>query len=113
MIWNREEYIAHMTFEYTDKEMFTELFGLLVGLDGEWKSQGAAADELDLSAFCWDSVLYTWAGGYTGAVTGISPRIIEDTGEHTISSDHMGRKQKLIKSSIGIHSAKAGLILSS
>ena len=102
MIWNRDEYIAHMTFEYTGKEMFTELFGLLIGLDGEWKSQGATPDEIDLSAFGWDSVLYTGAGGYTGAITGISPYILEDNREYTVSVDYMGRKQKLIKSSATI-----------
>jgi len=102
MIWNREEYIAHMTFEYTGKEMFTELFGLMVRLDGEWKSQGATSDELDLSAFGWDSVPLAWAGGYTGAITGITPYILEDNAEYTISVDSMGRKQKLIKSSATI-----------
>jgi len=102
MVWNREEYIAHMTFEYTGKEMFTELFGLLVGLDNEWKSQGATPDELDLSAFGWDSVPFTWAGGYTGAIPGITPYVLEDNAEYTISVDYMGRKQKLIKSSATI-----------
>ena len=102
MVWNREEYIAHMSFEYTGREMFTELFGLLVGLDEEWKSQGASQEELDLSAFGWDSVRYHWAGGYTGAMTGIEPYVIEDNAEHIISVDYMGRKQKLIKSSASI-----------
>ena len=102
MIWTREEYIAHMTFEYTGKEMFTELFGLMVRLDGEWKSQGATSEELDLSAFGWDSVPLAWAGGYTRAITGITPYILEDNSEYTISVDSMGRKQKLIKSSATI-----------
>ena len=102
MIWSREEYIAHMRFEYTGKEMFTELFGLLIGLDGEWSSQGATPGELDLSAFGWDSVRCVGAGGHTGAITGISPYIIDDTPEYTISVDSMGRKQKLIKSSATI-----------
>ena len=70
MVWSREEYIAHMTFEYTGKEMFTELFGLLIGLDKEWESQGALPEEIDLSAFGWDSVLYAGTGCYTGAITG-------------------------------------------
>jgi len=102
MIWNREEYIAHMMFEYTGKEMFTELFGLLVGLDEEWRGQGASPEELDLSEFGWDSVMYTGTGCYTGAITGISPYVIEDNAEYIISVDFMGRKQKLIKSSATI-----------
>ena len=102
MIWNREEYIAHMKFEYTGKEMFTELFGLLIGLDEEWKSQGASQNELDLSAFGWDSVLYAGAGCNTGAITGITPYVIEDNQDYTVSVDGMGRKQKLIKFSATI-----------
>ena len=31
--------------------MFTELFGPLIGLEEEWRAQGASAEELDLSAF--------------------------------------------------------------
>ena len=102
MVWNREEYIAHMMFENIGKEMFTELFGLLIGLDEEWQAQGASPEELDLSAFGWDSVLYTGTGCNTGAVTGISPYVLEDNPEHIISVDYMGRKQKLIKSSATI-----------
>ena len=31
MIWDRERYIAHCNFEFTGREMFCELFGLLIG----------------------------------------------------------------------------------
>lgn len=102
MTWNREEYIAHMTFEHSDREMFTELFGLLIGLETEWKNQGASEDEIKLSAFGWDNVLNVHIGCNTSAVTGISPYILEDTPEYTISVDSMGRNQKLIKSSATI-----------
>ena len=40
MVWNREEYIAHMTFENIGKEMFTEQFGPLAALDKEWIAAG-------------------------------------------------------------------------
>ena len=40
MIRNREQYIAHCNFEFTGRELFCELFGPLVGLDDEWRSQG-------------------------------------------------------------------------
>jgi len=102
MIWTRNEYISHLTFEYTGREMFTELFGLLVGLDGEWKAQGAAADELDLTAFGWDYVKYAHAACDLQAVTGFPPRVLEDNAEYTISIDSMGRKQKLCKQSATI-----------
>ena len=71
MIWNREQYLEHMTFGRSEGEMFCELFGPLVGLEAEWRAQGATPQELDLSAFGWDSVRYADAGGQTGARTGI------------------------------------------
>ena len=101
MKWTGEEYIAHMCGEYTGKEMFCELFGLLVGLDGEWRAQGASEDELNLSAFGWDSVLMCELGG-TGAVSGITPRTVEDTPKHVIQIDEYGRRTKLCKSSATI-----------
>ena len=102
MLWNREEYIAHMNFEYTGREMFSELFGLLVGLDNEWKAQGATEAELKLTAFDWDYVLFTGAGANCGAITGITPRVLEETAEHILSIDHYGRKLKLCKASATI-----------
>lgn len=97
MIWSREDYIAHMNFEYTGKEMFCELFGMLVGLDREWKAQGATPEELDLSAFGWDSVKLQRLPVHTGLLSGIVPRVLEDTPEYTISIDAYGRKVKLFK----------------
>ena len=43
MIWDRERYIAHCNFEFTGREMFCELFGLLIGLEEEWQRQGAVS----------------------------------------------------------------------
>jgi hypothetical protein len=42
MKWNREEYIELMTFGKVERQMFVEMFGLLVGLDKEWLKQGAS-----------------------------------------------------------------------
>ena len=50
MLWTREEYLAHMTFESSPREMFCELFGPLVGLAEEWRAQGASEDEICLGA---------------------------------------------------------------
>lgn len=36
MIWHREEYLELMTFEKIERQMFSELFGPLVGLEEEW-----------------------------------------------------------------------------
>lgn len=102
MLWDREEYIAHMTFEYTGKELFCELFGPLIGLEEEWRAQGASQAECNLSAFGWDGVKVAGSAGNTGPITGLRPQVIEDTPSHTISRDHMGRIVRLCKGSATI-----------
>lgn len=102
MIWNRDQYLEHMTFGRSESEMFCELFGPLVGLEDEWRAQGATPQELDLSAFGWDSVRYADAGGQTGARTGIEPHVLSEDAEQVISVDNMGRKVKLCKGSASI-----------
>jgi len=97
VVWDREKYIAHCKFQYTGREMFTEIFGLLVGLDKEWESQGASKEEIDLSAFGWDSVLYLDCPANCFSISGIEPRILEDDGRHTIAIDRKGRKTELFK----------------
>ncbi len=47
----REEYLAHMTFQANRRPLFTEPFGPIVGLKEEWAAQGASPSELDFSAF--------------------------------------------------------------
>ncbi len=102
MIWVRERYIAHSLFEDTGREMFCELFGPLHSLEAEWRAQGATAKEIAMTAFDWDYVLLAGLTVSTGARTGIAPQIIEDTPEHRIARDHMGRMTKLIKQSATI-----------
>ncbi len=102
MIWNREEYIAYMTFQDVGRDMFTELFGPLKQLEQEWAAAGAAEHEINLSAFGWDNVRYVSIGCNTGAMTGIEPRVISDTPEEQILIDHMGRKSRLCKQSASI-----------
>ena len=102
MQWNREEFLAHMRHEFTGKEMFCELFGLLGGLEKEWAAQGATEDEINLSAFGWDSVLLTYAPINNGPRSGLQTRVLEETAEHVISIDNYGRKTKLCKGSATI-----------
>ena len=99
MLWTREEYLAHMTFESSPREMFCELFGPLVGLAEEWRAQGASEDEISLRAFGWDGVKYAWAPANTGARTLIAPRVLEETATHVYSIDAMGRKMQMCKQS--------------
>lgn len=97
MIWNRERYLAHCNFEDTGREMFCELFGPLIGLEDEWRAQGATQDELDMIGFDWDYVLKTSLAAECGAITGLCERVVDDTAEYVISIDKMGRKVKLCK----------------
>ncbi len=102
MIWDRERYIAHSLFEDTGREMFCELFGPLHVLEDEWRKQGATEAEISMRAFDWDYVPVEHLKGRVGAVTGITPRVLEDTPEKRIEIDYMGRKTKLVKRSATI-----------
>jgi len=99
MRWDRERFIAHNLFEFTGREMFCELFGPIHVLKNEWRSNGVPENEIGMTAFDWDYVPTSWYWGRTFAMTGIEPKIIEDTPEYTIGIDNMGRKTKLIKGS--------------
>ncbi len=74
-----------------------ELFGPLIGLEDEWKAQGATEAELNLTAFDWDYVPVVECGGHTGFVGGTEQVVLEETDEHVISKDEMGRMMKLFK----------------
>jgi hypothetical protein len=97
MRWTREEYLSHMTFGESPREMFTELFGLLIGLDREWKSQGADEREISLEAFGWDYVPWAAAPFDVSPKSGIAPRVISETESEQVSIDSMGRKMRLSK----------------
>ena len=97
MKWTREEYIELLTFGKVNKQMFVELFGPLIGLEDEWKKQGATEDQLNLTAFDFDYVPAVGCGGNTGLFGGYERKIIEDTAEYTISRDELGRTMKLPK----------------
>ena len=66
MRWTREQYIELMTFGQAPRPMFCELFGPLVGLDDEWREQGADEQEIAMVAFDWDYVPYVECGGDCG-----------------------------------------------
>ena len=102
MIWNREEYIAHMCFEDIGKEMLCELFGPLIGLEAEWAAQGATPEECDLSAFGFDSVRMADCGAGFGPRTGLTSVVLEDTASYQISRDGYGRTVKLMKTAATI-----------
>ncbi len=99
MIWTRDRYIAHCQHQFTGREMFCELFGPLHILEDEWRKQGATEKEIAMTGFDWDYVLTTTLAGNAFSITGLQDVIIEDTPEHKIFKDHMGRTSKLCKQS--------------
>ena len=97
MKWNRQDYIDLITFGGCERQMFVELFGPLIGLDEEWRLQGASEDEIGMIAFDWDYVPTLSSGGRVGIMGGFQPRVLEDTEDYTISIDNLGRTMKLPK----------------
>jgi len=93
----REEYLDYMTFQRNDRPLFTELFGPIIGLKEEWEEQGATPQELDFSAFpyrCHDTGGVPVNTGYSG---GLPEQVIEETEDHKIYRDHLGRTMHLPK----------------
>ena len=97
MKWTREEYIALMTFDEVPRPMFSELFGPLIGLDDEWRSQEADEQEIAMTAFDWDYVPYVECGGDCGPFGTPEPVVLEETDEYLVQRDHLGRTAKLCK----------------
>lgn len=97
MKFTREMYLDLMTFGDAPRPMFSELFGPLVGLDREWQQQGATRDEIEMVGFDWDYVPYIDCGGLCGALGTPEPQILEETAEHCILRDYLGRRSMLIK----------------
>ncbi|NQT58710.1 MAG: hypothetical protein HQ557_06985 [Bacteroidetes bacterium] len=98
----REEYLDYVTFGDFERPLFVELFGPLIGLPEEWRQQGAREEEIDLTVFGFDYVKRHTLQVETGLFGGLTPSIIEDTPEYTISRDQLGRTMKLIKSTATI-----------
>ncbi|MAG13607.1 MAG: hypothetical protein CMN78_03310 [Spirochaetales bacterium] len=93
----REEYLDFMTFKENRRPLFTEIFGPIVGLKEEWEAQGATPAELDFSAF---QFRFESRGGVpisTGRAIKHGPVVIEETEEHIITRDDIGRVMKLSK----------------
>jgi uroporphyrinogen-III decarboxylase len=97
MRWTRDQYVELMTFGRVDRPMFSELFGPLVGLAEEWRAQGATEDEINMVGFDWDYVPYVECGGICGPFPVPEPTLIEETAEHVLTRDYLGRTCKLCK----------------
>ena len=93
----REEYLDHMTFQRNDRPLLTEIFGPLVGLKEEWLDQGATPEELDFSAFRYRCPENAWVRANTGFAGPGRHEVLEETDEHEIYRDGLGRTMKLHK----------------
>jgi hypothetical protein len=93
----RAEYLDHMTFQRNDRPLFTEIFGPLIGLKEEWEEQGATPEELDFSAFPYRCEARGSLPIRTGRNGGYPEELIEETDEHRIWRDGLGRTMKLPK----------------
>jgi len=93
----REQYVDYMTFRRAGEPIFVELFGPLVGLEDEWRVQGATEAEIALTAFGFDYVRRHHVGVNTGLTGGFEEQLLEETDEHVISRDRYGRRVRLMK----------------
>ncbi len=97
MKWTRQQYLDLMTFKPVPRPMFVELFGPLIGLEEEWREQGATQEELNLTDFEWDFLELTWAGGSCGPRGGEKEVVLEETATHRRTRDMFGRTLYLDK----------------
>jgi uroporphyrinogen-III decarboxylase len=97
MKWRREQYLDLMTFGDAPRPMFSELFGPLVGLDEEWRAQGASEDEVRMVGFDWDYVPYVDCGGTCGPFGAPDAVVIEENEHYRIERDYLGRTVQLCK----------------
>jgi uroporphyrinogen-III decarboxylase len=97
MKWTREQYIELMTFGEVDRPMFCELFGPLIGLDEQWRCQGASEDEIGMIGFDWDYVPYVDCGGTCGPFNTPQSVLIEENSDYRIERDYLGRTVQLCK----------------
>ena len=93
----REEYLDFMTFRRNERPLFTEIFGPLLELKEEWAEQGATPEELDFSAFTYRCEARGGLPVNTGRNGGYPEELIEETEEHKIWRDGLGRTMKLPK----------------
>ncbi|MFW6292287.1 MAG: uroporphyrinogen decarboxylase family protein [Spirochaetota bacterium] len=97
MEWLRDEYLDYMAGRRVDRPMFVELFGPLVGLEDEWRAQGASEDEIALTAFGFDYVRRTSIEVAHGYWPPLPEEVLEDDEAYRVVRDRMGRRMKLSK----------------
>ena len=74
-------------------------FGPLVGLDDEWRAQGASEAEIEMTAFGFDHVRRHGVMVHTGMMGGHEPVTLSETPDHVIGRDAYGRTVKMFRTS--------------
>ncbi|MEI6035646.1 MAG: uroporphyrinogen decarboxylase family protein [Verrucomicrobiae bacterium] len=92
----RDQYLNYMLCRHVERPLFVELMGPLVGLDAEWRTQGASEAEIDLTAFGFDHVRVHHLRVTTGLMGG-TDEVIEEDADHVIRRDRYGRRTMLCK----------------
>ncbi|MDR1283478.1 MAG: hypothetical protein LBK99_22055 [Opitutaceae bacterium] len=102
----RDQYLDYMTNPNpgTDagRPILVELFGPLVGLENEWRAQGATEDEIALTAFGFDYFHLHHVAVSAGPRSGLAGETIEETPTHRIARDRYGRRTMLCKDTASI-----------
>ncbi|MFW5982665.1 MAG: uroporphyrinogen decarboxylase family protein [Candidatus Brocadiia bacterium] len=93
----RDQYLDYMTFRSVDRPLFVELFGPLVGLEEQWREQGATEEQIELRAFGFDYVRRHGVNVNTGMQGGFEPEVLEETEDYVLKRDGYGRTVKLCK----------------
>ena len=93
------DYVDYMTFQRFERPIFVELFGPLVGLDDEWRAQGASEAEIEMTAFGFDYVRRHGVRVNTDMMGGHEPVTLSETDNEVIRRDEYGRTVKMFKTS--------------
>lgn len=101
MKWTNKEYVDLMTYNNPKRPMFSELFGPLIGLDNEWRAQGATEDMIGMKAFAFDYVPFSGIGNFN-AIKCQKTIVISDTDTEYVAIDHLGRRVRMDKTTATI-----------
>jgi hypothetical protein len=97
MEWLRGDYLDYMSGRRVPRPMLVELFGPLVGLEDEWRAQGATEEEVDLTAFGFDYVRRFGVEVARDYFPEEPEVVLEESDDYRIVRDGKGRRTKLSK----------------
>ena len=96
MKWTNKQYVDLMTYHHSERPMFSELFGPIVGLPEEWRAQGATEDMIAMHGFAFDYVPY-YNLGNLDSIHRQKEIVLEDNDRYYVAIDHYGRRVRMDK----------------